>query len=33
MGELHTKTIEREEHIKKLGYNVISIWESEWKNK
>ena len=33
MGDLYIKTMEREKHIKKLGYNVISIWESEWKNK
>jgi hypothetical protein len=33
MGDLYIKTMEREKYIKKLGYNIISIWESEWKNK
>jgi hypothetical protein len=30
-GELYQKTLEREELIKSSGYNLISIWESEWK--
>ena len=33
MGDLYMKTMDREKHIKNLGYNVISIWESEWNNK
>jgi hypothetical protein len=33
MGDLYIKTMDREKHIKNLGYNVISIWESEWNNK
>ncbi len=31
-GELYKNTIEREDFLKSLGYNVISIWESEYKN-
>jgi hypothetical protein len=30
-GELHLKTLEREKIFKSAGYNVISIWESEFK--
>tara|TARA_B100000035_G_scaffold285668_1_gene269411 strand:+ start:4310 stop:5911 length:1602 start_codon:yes stop_codon:yes gene_type:complete len=30
-GELYNKTIERENNLKDLGYNLIIIWESEWK--
>jgi very-short-patch-repair endonuclease len=30
--ELYKNTIEREEFLKSLGYNVVSIWESEYKN-
>ncbi len=29
-GELYQKTIEREEDIKKLGYNLVTIWESDF---
>ena len=29
-GDLYKKTIDREKKIKEMGYNVISIWESEW---
>lgn len=29
-GELYDKTIEREEVIRNLGFNLVSIWESEW---
>ncbi|MGI0075815.1 MAG: DUF7487 domain-containing protein [Nitrosopumilaceae archaeon] len=29
-GELYQRTIERENKIKQLGYNVITIWESDW---
>lgn len=31
MGELYNSTIERENKIKELGYNLVVIWESEWK--
>jgi hypothetical protein len=30
-GDLYKKTIEREKYLKSLGYNVASIWESEYK--
>ncbi len=33
MGELYQETIAREQEIKKLGYNVISIWEGDWNDK
>jgi G:T-mismatch repair DNA endonuclease (very short patch repair protein) len=29
-GELYKKTLEKEDNLKKLGYNVISIWESDY---
>jgi hypothetical protein len=29
-GELYQKTIEREEHIISLGYNLVVIWESDF---
>jgi hypothetical protein len=29
-GELYEKTMEREEVIKQLGYNIVSIWESTY---
>ncbi|MGI0076360.1 MAG: DUF7487 domain-containing protein [Nitrosopumilaceae archaeon] len=29
-GELYQKTIERENKIKELGYNLVIIWENEW---
>ncbi len=32
MGELHQKTIERENKIKSLGYNLVVIWEDDWNN-
>jgi hypothetical protein len=32
-GDLYKKTIERERHLKSLGYNFISIWESEYKKR
>jgi len=28
--ELYQKTLEREEEIKTLGYNLVVIWESDW---
>ena len=30
MGELYARTIAREKVIKDLGYNLITIWESDW---
>ena len=29
-GELYKKTLEKEEQIKNLGYNLVVIWESDW---
>ena len=29
-GELYNATIEKEKVIKSLGYNIVTIWESEW---
>ncbi len=29
-GELYQKTIEREQMIKNMGFNLITIWESDW---
>jgi hypothetical protein len=29
--ELHRKTLEKENIIKHAGYNIISIWENDWK--
>lgn len=29
-GELYSNTIERENEIKKLNYNLITIWENNW---
>jgi G:T-mismatch repair DNA endonuclease (very short patch repair protein) len=31
MGELYKKTIKKEEHLKRLGYNVISKWSCQFK--
>ncbi len=30
-GELYQKTIIRENKIRELGYNLITIWQSDWK--
>jgi hypothetical protein len=30
-GELYEKTLERENKIKLLGYNLVTMWESNWK--
>lgn len=30
-GELYNETIKKEEKIKNAGYNLIVMWESEWK--
>lgn len=30
-GELYQKTLKREEILKSAGYNLISIWESDWR--
>ncbi|MGZ5485528.1 MAG: hypothetical protein ACXWFB_06425 [Nitrososphaeraceae archaeon] len=32
MGELYQKTLDREEKLKELGYNVVSIWEQDFLN-
>jgi hypothetical protein len=29
-GELYQNTLEREARIRNAGYNLITIWESEW---
>jgi hypothetical protein len=31
-GELYRKTMDREELIRSLGFNLVSIWETEWKD-
>lgn len=31
MGEIYQKTIEREQAIRDAGYNLIVMWESDWK--
>ena len=31
-GELYNKTLERENKIKELGYNLIVMWENDWVN-
>jgi hypothetical protein len=30
-GELYEQTLIRENNIKKLGYNLITIWDNQWK--
>lgn len=30
-GELYENTVLKTEYIKKLGYNIIEIWENDWK--
>lgn len=30
-GELYEKTMKREHYLRKLGYKVVSIWDTEWK--
>ena len=30
MGYLYKKTLEREQKIKDLGYNLITMWEYDW---
>lgn len=32
-GDLYKETMERERLIKEAGYNLVFIWESEWKSK
>jgi hypothetical protein len=32
-GDLYKDTMVREKMIKNAGYNLVSIWESDWKNK
>ena len=29
-GELYQKTVERDNKIRELGYNLVTIWEQEW---
>tara|TARA_X000000950_G_scaffold28011_1_gene30158 strand:+ start:889 stop:1020 length:132 start_codon:yes stop_codon:yes gene_type:complete len=29
-GELYEITINKEKQLKKSGYKIVSIWESEW---
>ena len=31
MGTLYKRTINREQKIKELGYNLVIMWESDWK--
>ena len=31
MGELYNKTIERQERIKGAGYNLVFIWEKDYR--
>lgn len=30
-GELYQRTLDREQQIKDTGYNLITIWENDWK--
>jgi hypothetical protein len=30
-GELYQRTLDREQQIRDLGYNLITIWENDWK--
>jgi len=32
-GQLYKETLEKEKNLQKAGYNVVSIWESDWKKK
>jgi hypothetical protein len=32
-GDLYIETLNKEEIIKSAGYNLVFIWESDWKNK
>jgi hypothetical protein len=31
-GELYQKTLEREQQIKNMGYNLVVMWEYDWNN-
>ena len=31
-GELYQKTLEREQYIRDLGYNLVVMWEHDWNN-
>ena len=33
MGELYENTIQREKILRDMGYTLVVIWESEWRNK
>ena len=30
-GKLYRETIKRESHLKSCGYNLVTIWESDYK--
>jgi hypothetical protein len=30
-GELYRKTLEKTDFIKRSGYNLVEIWENDWK--
>lgn len=30
MGDLYQRTMDKEECVRNLGYNLISVWEKEW---
>ena len=32
-GELYNNTLDKEEYLRSIGYNIISIWESDYKDK
>ncbi len=32
-GELYQKTTSRENKIKELGYNLVTMWQSDWNNR
>ena len=29
-GELYQKTLEREQLIREMGFNLVVMWESDW---
>lgn len=31
-GELYQKTLQKEQKIRNLGYNLVVMWESDWIN-
>tara|TARA_R100000951_G_scaffold106264_1_gene100729 strand:+ start:1 stop:876 length:876 start_codon:yes stop_codon:yes gene_type:complete len=32
-GDLYKKTLEKEDTLKRMGFNVVSIWEKDWNEK